>query len=66
MLRHKTFTAQTVGLTGKDSLARREQVRQKVEEFINNEITAEKVVSVTESAMSLGGQLAVTVWYRID
>jgi hypothetical protein len=64
MLTHKTFTAQTIGLTGKDSLAKREQVRAKAEEFMNNEIDAEKVVSITESAMSIGGQVAVTVWYR--
>ncbi len=64
MLAHKTFTAQTIGLTGKDSLAKRERVRDKVEEFVNGEIKPDSVVSITESAMSIGGQVAVTVWYR--
>lgn len=66
MLTHKTFTAQTIGLTGKDSLAKREKVREKVEEFMNHEIKADRVVSITESAMSIGGRIAVTVWYRQD
>ncbi len=66
MLTHKTFTAGTTGLTGSDSLAQRERIRDQAEAFMNHEIKADQVVSITESAMSIGGQLAVTVWYRQD
>lgn len=66
MLTHKTFNAETIGLTGKDSLAQRERVRDQVEAFVNHDINADQVVSITESAMSVGGQIAVTVWYRKD
>lgn len=66
MFTHKTFTADTIGLTGKDSLAQRERVRDQAEAFMNHEIKADQVISITESAMSIGGQIAVTVWYRKD
>jgi hypothetical protein len=66
MLTHKTFTAQTIGLTGKSSLTQRERVRDQAEAFMNHEIKADQVFSITESAMSIGGQIAVTVWYRQD
>ncbi len=55
MLRHMTFTAGTAGLTGKDSLAQRERIRDQAEAFMNHEIKADQVVSITESAMSIGG-----------
>ena len=64
MLTHKTFTAQALGLTGKDSLTKREKIREKVEQFINSEIKPEKVVGITEFGMSIGAQFTVTVWYR--
>ncbi len=64
MITHKTFTAQTIGLTGKNTLANREKIRDKVEEFVNNEINPEDVISITETAITVGGLFAVTVWYR--
>jgi hypothetical protein len=38
MIVHKTFTKQTASLTGKKALAKREKLRKKAEEFINNEV----------------------------
>ena len=66
MLTHKTFTAQTLGFTGKESLTKREKIRGKAEQFINSEIKPEEVISITEFAKSIGTEFTVTVWYRIE
>lgn len=64
MIVHKTFTRQTAGLTGKAALGNREKLRERAEEFINGEINKEDVVSITETAMTIGGLFSITVWYR--
>ena len=64
MIIHKTFTEPTVGLTGKAALGNREKLREKVEEFIRNEIDEEDVVNITETAITVSGLFSVTVWYR--
>lgn len=64
MIVHKTFTEQTAGLTGKAALSNREKLREKVEEFIRNEIGEEDVVNIAETATTVGGLFSVTVWYR--
>jgi hypothetical protein len=65
MIVHKTFTEQTTGLTGQAALDNREKLRGKAEEFVANEINAEDVINVTETAMTPGGLFSVTVWYRV-
>ena len=64
MISHKTFTAQALGFTGKDSLTKREKIRGKAEQFINSELKSEEVISITEYAKSVGSEFTVTVWYR--
>jgi hypothetical protein len=64
MVTHKTFTEQTTGLTGRAALDNREKLRTKAEEYIANEINAENVVNITETAMTPGGLFSVTVWYK--
>jgi len=70
MMVHKTFTELTVGLTGQAALAKQEKLREKVEEFIANELNDEDVINITETIMSIGrlfsigGLFSVTIWYR--
>jgi hypothetical protein len=61
---HKTFAEQTTGLTGRAALDNREKLSTKAEEFIANEINAENVVNITETAITPGGLFSVTVWYK--
>jgi hypothetical protein len=64
MIAHKTFTEATIGLTGKRTLMNREKLREKAEEFINNEINEEDVINITETAITISMLFSVTVWYR--
>ena len=64
MIVHKTFTEQTTGLTGQAALGNREKLREKVEEFIANELNEEDVINITETAIATGGLFSVTIWYR--
>ena len=64
MIVHRTFTEQTTGLTGQAALNKREKLREKAQEFIANELNEEDVVSITETAITVGGLFSVTVWYR--
>jgi hypothetical protein len=66
-IRHSTFVESTVyPIWSWNATARRERkresIRQRAEEFIN-EIGVDKVVSVTEHAPSFG-PFSVVVWYR--
>lgn len=51
-------------MTAKKSLVKRQELREKAESFIRNEINEEDVVSISESAISMRGFYSVTVWYR--
>jgi alpha-D-ribose 1-methylphosphonate 5-triphosphate diphosphatase PhnM len=67
VIRHKVFTESTVyPIWSWNAHARRERkresIRQRAEEFIN-EIGVDNVVSVTEHAPTLG-PFSVVVWYR--
>ncbi len=64
MIVHKTFTEQTASLTGKKALARREKLRKKAEEFINNELNEKDIISIAETATTMGGLFSVTIWYK--
>jgi hypothetical protein len=61
---HKTFTKQTAGLTGRSALAKREELRQEVERFINETTNERDVINITESAITVGGLFSITTWYR--
>ena len=67
LIRHNVFTESTVyPIWSWNAHSRRERkresIRQRAEEFIND-IGADNVVSVTEHATSLG-PFSVVVWYR--
>lgn len=64
MIAHKTFTKQTTGLTGKTSLGNREKLRAKIEKFVTDEINEEAIISITETATTVGGLFSITIWYR--
>ncbi len=64
MIVHKNFSESMTSLTGKKSSVKRRELREKLEMFIRNEINEEDIVSISESAISLGGLYSVTVWYR--
>jgi hypothetical protein len=64
MIAHRTFTEQTTGLTGQGALGKREELRDKAEEFIASELHEKDVISIAETAIAVGGLFSVTVWYR--
>ena len=49
---------------GQAAFGKREQLREKAEEFIANELNEEDVISITETAMTTGGLFSVTIWYK--
>jgi len=61
---HKTFVGPTMYWNFRSLNENREVIREEAEAFINM-IGAEKVVSVTEHAMS-SGPFTVVVWYRVE
>ena len=53
-----------VGLTSKAGLNQIEELREKVKDFIHDEITNEQdVINITETAMT-GGSFSITIWYK--
>ena len=64
MIAYKNFTESTGGMTADKSLAKRQEVRDRAESFIRNELNEEDVVSISESAISIRGFYSVTVWYK--
>ena len=64
MIVHKNFSESMVALTAKKSIIKRRELREKLEAFIRDEINEEDIVSISESALSMGGFYSVTVWYR--
>ena len=62
MLKRRTFSSRRFNPTGRaESL--REGLRAEVEEFINTEVGAQNVVSISESETTIG-PFTITVWYR--
>jgi hypothetical protein len=64
MIAHKTFTEQTTSWTGQAALDNRERLRDKAVEFVAAELDEKDAISITETAMAVGGLFSVTVWYR--
>ena len=64
MIVHRTFTGSTASWTGQAALDKREELREKAEEFIANELNDEDIINITETMMSFGGIFSVTIWYR--
>jgi len=62
MIAHKNFEEQGV-LQAAD---KREALRTQVEEFINEEIGPEQVLSVSEMYVYMNNIFSVTVWYHQD
>lgn len=60
MIAHKTFEEQGI-IHASD---KREALRAEVEQFINQEISPEQVVTITETYVSMNNFFAITVWYR--
>jgi hypothetical protein len=62
----------TLALTGEAALAKRENLREKAEEFIANELDDEDILGIAETLMGLGnwlqigGLFSVTIWYKRD
>src|SRR5574341_33203 len=59
MLTHKTFIAQTIGLTGKDSLTKREKIREKVPILQNVSTLSVLVFSFFEYVLYWGTILGI-------
>jgi hypothetical protein len=64
MIVHRNFSESMVALTAKKSLVKRRELRETVQAFIRDEVNEEDVISISESAFSMGGFYSVTVWYR--
>ena len=70
MIVHKTLTELTLSLSTEAASAKQEELREKAEEFIANELHDEDVICITEKLMgvgrffSVGGLFSVTIWYR--
>lgn len=60
MIAHKNFEEQGV-IHASD---KREALRAQVEEFINQEIGPEQVLSVSEMYVYMNNVFSITVWYR--
>jgi hypothetical protein len=64
VIAHKTFSEQTTSWTGQAALDNRDKLRDEAAEFVAAELREEDVISITETAMAVGGLFSVTVWYR--
>lgn len=64
VMRHKAFVGPIIYWNARSLIENRERIREQAQAFIND-IGAERVVSVTEHAMTFG-PFSVVVWYRAE
>jgi hypothetical protein len=62
MVKYRCFSTRRLNPIGKAETLRA-RVRAEVEEFINTDVGAQNVVSISESETTLG-PATITVWYR--
>jgi len=64
VMRHRAFVGPTIYFGFKPINFYRERLREQAEQFINDDLGAENVISVTEHGIP-SGPFTITVWYLV-